>query len=410
MIKKGFILYTPMIVFTIIWGVTLSLYLLNPYQLNEIRMYTWVVILLGLSMVYLGFFTSRFLSDEFVVPKTILRDDGLPFSIESLKKFIIIFTTISLAGKIGANYLIFAEIGSFEQYFVNPAEVRTFIKETGMGNTSVNLAAFKLFSNLGSYTPIMCMLAGAIANEKKTRLLSLYPLLVAALSSVMTLQRAYFIKAYVIWLICSFIIIYYYPSLKQKQIFKQFFKRIFTFLFISLFFMFIVVFLRSLFIVTTDTQKLYDSFYIYIAGNIFLLDKYLVNDPGMLYGASLFRSLIKWFAAFGIMEKADIIHPHYEFHRIYNTWGNTFTYLRMIYDDFQLIGVIIVSYIWGWFGFFSMKKYFEKFSFVRFGLAALIILSFFWSFYGFNLIHITAWVWKLFLLSIIDKLYLRKRA
>lgn len=210
------------------------------------------------------------------------------------------------------------------------------------------------------------------------------------------------------WLACAFIILYYYPSTIQKQAFKRFIRKLFYFILISGLFIFLMIFIRHLFSPTTNFEKLFNSFYIYSAGNIFLLDKYLILEHNPLYGLSLFRSFVSWFARFGLMEPSSIIAPHYEFYKIYNVLGNTFTYIRFLYEDFGIYGVIVLSYAWGWFGFFIMTKFLEKFSFLRLGITSMIMFSFFWSFYGFSLIHITTMIWKLFLLYLIDLAFLNK--
>jgi len=77
-----------------------------------------------------------------------------------------------------------------------------------------------------------------------------------------------------------------------------------------------------------------------------------------------------------LIEKSTLLSPHYEFYRLYDVVGNTFTYIRIPYEDFGLIGVIIFSYFWGMVGFFILKKYLDRFSLVRVYLSALIIYSF----------------------------------
>ena len=407
MINRNLVLYSPISVFTSIWFVTIALYVLNPFQLDPIRTYTWFVILLGLSMVYLGFITSKLLGEGFTLSFEREPIDDYPFDIVKIKKYIIIFTTISLIGKVAADYLIFKEIGNIELYLVNPRFVREFIKETQIGNTSVNLLLYKLFNYMGSLLPITIILAGAIVNIKKNRLVSIYPLSVALFQSVATLQRVYFIKQYVIWIISSFLIIYYYPSKLQKEAVRSFVKRIIWFIIFSVTFLFVVVFIRSLFNPLANLEKLYNSFYFYIAGNIYWLDIYLSFDKAALMGASIFRSFIKFFVLFGLVEPGSYLAPNYEFYRLYDTMGNTYTYLRVPYEDFKLLGVMFISYLWGMLGYFAMRVYLNRFSFIRFGFAGLVILSFFWSFYGFNLIHITAWIWKLLLLAIFNYLLLK---
>ena len=89
MIRKDIIRYSPVTVLTITWVITLFLYFLNPFNLPTIRSYTWFVLLTGISMIYLGFFTARLLNFkiEFVVKSEV--KDEFPFSIEKIRKLVL---------------------------------------------------------------------------------------------------------------------------------------------------------------------------------------------------------------------------------------------------------------------------------------------------------------------------------
>ncbi len=408
MIRRGLVLFSPMIVFTITWFVTIGLYLLNPFQLDTVSIYTWFVIFAGLSMVYAGFYTAKMLSEGFVVKLHFSERGQLPFSLHNIQWIIIILSTISLIGRFGTSYMVYTQIGGIEKYLLEADAVRKFLVQTAQGNTGVNMVYYKIFSYLGSFTTIAVVLAGAVSNLKKSKLLSVYPLLVAAFHSVVTLQRVYFVKHYVIWMAVSFIIIYFYPTSEQKEAIKKFIRSVITFIFITFIFVTVVVVLRHLLVPGSQLSKIINNFYFYIAGNIFWLDKYLMTDPDVLHGTSILRSFVSWFARFGLIEEGSIMSPHYEFYKLYDTLGNTFTYLRIPYEDFSIAGVVIYSYVWGWSAFYILKKYLEKFSLVRLYLAALLIYSFFWSFFGFGLTAITTIVWKAFLFFLVDHFFLHE--
>jgi len=173
--------------------------------------------------------------------------------------------------------------------------------------------------------------------------------------------------------------------------------------------LFFVLFLRHFFVLGSDLDKLVNSFYFYTAGPVFLLDKFFASDQPLLYGSSLFRSFVHWFIAFDLVEKTALMPQHYEFYHIYNTIGNTFSYIRIPYEDFGFYGVIGVSYLWGWIAYWGFYKYLSGFSFLKVGFAAMIMLSFFWSFYGYAWSHSIGLLLMFFQLYIIDLIFLKKR-
>jgi len=408
MIRKGYILFAPITVLTITWFIAFLLYFLNPFNLEPIRGYTWFVLGTGLLLIYLGYFSAKLIGDRFSVRETYVFRESLPFYYEKIKLLVIVLTTMSLIGRIGSSYMIFLEAGGIEDYLVRPIVVRKLIVEIGQGLTGTNIWLYKLFNYLGSFTTVSIILAGAISNKKELKLISIYPLLIAAFHSITTLERTYFVKHYIIWISVSFIIIYFYPTEEQRKALISFFKRLISFIIIVSIFIVAVIFLRHVLVPGSQLDKVLNSFYFYIAGNIFWLDKYFINDPGMMHGMSLFRSFISWFVRLGLLESSAIIAPHYEFYKLYNIMGNTFTYIRFLYEDFGIIGVISFSYLLGWSGYVVMKQYLKSFSFLKLGLASMIIFAFFWTFYGFSLIHVTTMVWKLFILGLIDLFLLKK--
>ena len=406
--RRSLIIYSPIAVLTSIWGLIFFLYFLNPFDFIEIRSYTWIVVFLGLTMIFLGFFTAKFLQEGFLTKDFLIEQSNYPFSLDILRKFILVFTTISLIGRIGDTYLVIKALKDVELFIINPQLVREFLIDVSMGKTSINMMLYRGFNYMGSFTTICVIAAGAISTINKNRFISIYPLLVAAFHSIATLQRVYFIKHYVIWMACAFLAIYFYPFDIQKDALKKFVKKFIFFISIGIFFILAVLVLRHLFSPTTDWQKVVNSFYFYSAGNIFLLDKYLITDPQPLYGLSLFRSFISWFVRFGLLDARSIIAPHYEFYKIYDVLGNTFTYLRIFYEDFNIFGVVFLSYIWGALGYYVISLYSKKFSFFRLGLSSLFIYSFFWSFYGFGLVHVTTLLWKFIQFILLDKFLLYK--
>ena len=409
MIRRGLLLYSPIIILSISWIIILSLYFLNPFHLPWIRDYTLFVLFMGISMIYLGFFTAKLIGEQFTVYEQVKVSNDFPFSVEHIKWLVLIITIISLIGVLGRTYLVVNQLGGFEDFFTNPTYVRKFLIKVEEGDSLVNKSLFKLFSYMGSLNTITVIMGGAISTLKlkNIRIITLLPVVVAALHSLAGLQRVYFVKHYVLWIACAFLFTYYIPASVQKEAIKNLIKKILYFVVISVFFIVFVVVLRHLLVPGSKFETLINGFYIYTAGNIFLLDRYLISDPIYYYGLSFLRSFIKWFVAFDLMEKSSIIAPHYKFYRIIDSEGNTFTYLRMLYEDFSIFGVMIISYIWGWVAYYVVKIFLQKFSFFRLGLASMMIYSLLWSFYGFAWSHITAYILFQFQLYLVDYFYVK---
>ena len=114
-------------------------------------------------------------------------------------------------------------------YLYNSREVRKALIIVEKGGGGINVPLYKLFSHMASLNTISIILAGAISTIKKNKIIALLPVVVAAIYSLATLQRVYFLKHYIIWLACAFIFIYYHPKDLQKEAFKSFLKKVLTF-------------------------------------------------------------------------------------------------------------------------------------------------------------------------------------
>ena len=402
--RKSFVEFLPIYVLTFIWLLTFSLYFWNPFHLPDIRTFTWVVLLTGISMIYIGYFSGIALSSgfSFQIKVTVPNRSDFPFPVKSLKRLLFIFSTISLIGVLGRIYIVMEEIGGIEKFILDPAFTRQFIIQVKTGEESVNLFAFKIFSYMRSFMFACIVVGGILYTIPKCKLISIYPLIVAFIAAVLDFQRGTFIGHYIHWLISAFIFVYYQPKFFQKRAFRSILRQIIYFIIIFALFSLFVLLLRFFFKNPTNLILIVNSFYFYISGNIWILDKYLVLDPQPLYGLSNFRTIVSWFSALGLADKSSVLPPHYEFYPIYNTAMNTFTFVRIIYEDFKFPGIVFISYLWGMFTFISVKAFVRRFSFVRVGIVVIMTFSFFWSFYTFNLIYITLNIVRLAQLAVLD--------
>ena len=402
--KKIYIEHLPIYVFSFIWCVTLSLFFLNPFDFPPISNYTWFVLICGISMVFIGFFSGKILSNDFNINihSVYNNEKELHFPVNLISKLILIFTSFSLLGILLKTYIVMNAMGGFYEYIMMPSETRDFILQIGFGEGPVNPITYKIVSYMGSLIFACVVVGGTIYTFPKKKLISVYPLFVSLIYSIVEFKRSSFVANYIYWLISAFVFIYYQPLKIQKKNIKSLFKQLIAFTIILVVFSLSILLMRYYYYTTSFKNVLINSFYFYIAGNIWFLDKFLSTDPELLYGLSLFRSIVSWFSRFGLMEKSKVLMHHYGFYTIKSVSMNTFTYIRVLYEDFGLIGVVFISYIWGIISYLVMKLYLNRFTFVRVGLVAIIVFTLIWSFYGFNLVYITSYIWRIIQLALLD--------
>ena len=410
MINRGFVLYSPLVVLFLIWSVVFILYLINPFDLSTVRTSTLFVIFAGIFSIVVGYLTPKFIKEGFSIKTAYVDVSEFPFNISTLKKVLFVLTIVSLIGLTGKMYLFIEQLQDVTSYLVKPNFIRKEFIRAEMGELAINMPLFKLFSHMGSLNPMTIVLGGVLAATpvKRSRFLSILPVIIAGLYSIALLQRVYFVKHYVIWMAASYLTIYFIPNTLKQTAKKIFIKRLVTFFIMIAVFLLFVLLIRHLFVLGSDLDKLINSFYFYTAGPVFLLEKYLVSDQPLHYGASMLRSFVHWFIALGLMEKSTLIPQHYEFYRIYNTIGNTFSYVRIPYEDFGIYGVITISYLWGWISYWVISKYLSGFSFLRIGFASMVIMSFFWSFYGYAWTHLIGIIIMFLHLYLVDLLFFKK--
>jgi len=119
---------------------------------------------------------------------------------------------------------------------------------------------------------------------------------------------------------------------------------------------------------------------------------------------SLFRNLFRWFARLGIYNPQLVFSTNYDFIWVGFNVVNTYTYLRVFYEDFGYVGMVILSFLWGWVCHWIIQKYLEKFSLYRLYFVGLIAHALLMSFYSFALLNVIAIVFILLLIRVIEYL------
>ena len=169
---------------------------------------------MGISSIAVGYMTPKFLSEGIGVKKTSIKVEDFSFNISTLKKVLFVLTLISFIGLAGKMFLFIQQLQDVTTYVLEPNFVRKEFIRAEMGELAINMPLFKLFSHMGSLNPMTVVLGGVLAASpiKRSRFLSVFPVIIAALYSIALLQRVYFVKHYIIWMAASYLMIYFIPD------------------------------------------------------------------------------------------------------------------------------------------------------------------------------------------------------
>lgn len=88
---------------------------------------------------------------------------------------------------------------------------------------------------------------------------------------------------------------------------------------------------------------------------------------------------------------------------------NTYTFVRVMYEDFQIVGVLLFSFIWGGTAKYSVIKYFEKPNYTNLYFVLLMTLSLLMSFFSFYFRNIAGPVFLLLATIVIQAIIKKTR-
>lgn len=398
----------PLIVFSSTWIVTLTLFALNPYNIRPLSETTTLIIFLSVLSVILGILISSIIFNDFFLSLKRPSKNLYFYKFDSknilkLLKISIVFTIIGIFFEL----IVIDQIsGNIIEYFSNPILGRKIYVES----ITNSIKDWNIFQSIANYfldfNYFSSILAGAylsISSNKKKY--SFIPIFLALLISIITFQRFFFVQNFSIWLFSIIIISNVLSPKLQKNALKLFYK---TFITVGIFFLvfsFALISLRATFgkeniNIEKISEYVVKSNYLYVAGNLGGLNNYIdknENKP-MKLGSSTFRGVEKWLARFGAIESNEVMGSNYEFTKVAKGWVNTYSFMRIFYEDFGFIGVIILSFLWGFVGNLLFNRIIRKFSFLLLYFVSMFLFSYFLSFYSFAF---TAFTMHIFLAAII---------
>lgn len=410
---KKFYIHLPILILLVEWVAVIYLHYTNPYHFIVMSKGTLGIIVTGLVFIILGYYLvhSFYINDN----RMLLGDQhSIKLDEAFIGKFILVFSFIVVIGLI----LIVKEVAkitnNLSMYFDNPFMVREKIISMSAGEISgISKASYTIGSYLGTFMYPLSVLGGIMVAQKSPwRFTGIIPFLLVIVYSLINLSRFGLITSMGLWF---FSLIYYGIYInyndRKKLTYKTAFFLLLAVVFIMIFFISIIK-LRTFSMLNIEywAQR---SIYSYFSGSGAAFEKFLFNEPTMTFGASSFRSLVKWFARVGLLDNSIVMGAHNSFYNVSRGIPmslNTYTFAKSPYEDFGIIGVSVISLLWGMFVRFSIEKCFRKFSIINLFFVSLGLLSLFMSFYEFFFHGIVMFIYWFILLKFIEEYLILKGA
>lgn len=366
--------FNPLSIYSFIWMSMILLYELRLIPFADLRIETWVVILLGFISFLLGILTIYFARGIFkknntsssTIPK-ILLDDGL-----TIKYAVVFLSIIGFYSAIQHWAVLIDEFGSIVGVLLNATK---YYRMRVAGEIKGVVPYIFIASYIGIF------LSGIYtAYKKKLTFVAILPILAVILKEIANLGRAGILLGLVEFMTVFILFRYLLSRIHKGDIIKK--SRI----------LFAVLIILSLMvggaILVKSVRNPIDSFqgtsrglqsfegnvilspsiYLYTCSHLGVLNKYLEKDNEVgHWGEHTFLPIYNLISKFGVLEHPSFFQKGY----FIPMWTNTGTYLRELDADFGKAGVLIFPYLLGFIITFLWFKFFESGS-----LMSLILLTY----------------------------------
>lgn len=414
-------IFFPLFIFIGIWIFVLVLYFTSPYQYNEISLKGWIYIFLSLSSFIMGYILYSILSIENIEPfkndlNTFHNTARLAVQIDTriIKYVILIISIITMVGILWKLNILGGYVGGIWEYLKNPIRARFYVTLTA----GKIVEGYNIYDSIASYLMnlnlVNNMFGGLFfAAANRSKFYAWLPVVMTVLISVITFQRYLFLLSITIWMISALYIVYHLSPEEGLKAYKRF--KI-SFILITIIFLLFIV---SLLFVRLDLgaenkeewgeikvgELVLRNLHSYLVGNIVNFDNFIHRASKYYYGSSLFRNLFKWFARIGLYEEANVIGTGYEFSDVGFISLNTYSYMRIFYEDYGVFGLIGLSFMWGVGTCWVVAWYLKKFSLYRLYYLSLICHSLLMSFFSFSLLNIVVIIYASMVIFIINYIF-----
>ncbi len=402
-----------MLIFIGIWLFIYVIYLVQPFEVDRIRGFTWLVLLTSNMSVIFGYYIPYHLHRFGKSFYSRQRTELLRFDNRKLMIIVVTIFLLSLIGNLAYIYLHSLEAGGLFEYFTRPWMARDITVMKAKEATvewKYYESVFSFFINLNY---IGALFGGIFfATSKKYRFLAFLPLLLGFSQSVSTFTRRFVMESTFIWMISAFYVSVFITKESRKRVLSALLKiLVFMLSLIAVYFISIVTFRTHVLMkYYGQTGKIIEyigqNLYSYMVGHIVMLDWYLMEDVDLYYGTSLLKNLFKWFNLIGIYDNPKTI-PYmfwpYEFIRSKYIMMNTFTYIRIFYEDFGIGGLLVMSFLLGVAAYKLVVHYLKRFSLVKLFILSILCYNLFISFFDFYTRRLFVPIYCCILLLIIER-------
>jgi oligosaccharide repeat unit polymerase len=276
-----------------------------------------------------------------------------------------------------------------------------------------NRSLYKLGSYLITWLYPLAVLSGFhFSLSRHRRWISSIPILLTFVISIIFIKRFTLFTVIGLWFLSALYSSYFSRPNLQKLLRKQLLMISGLVIFALFGFSYWIVSLRSFYL--KDIAELFkENIYSYFAGTLSALEKYLLihGDEPMSMGVSSFRSVMKWLAKLGLFERDAVQVVHSDFVNIgtgHRQYINTYTYVKVLFEDFGIIGVFFVSTVWGGFTRYANQRLSQKFTLKSLMLLAVLNFSLIMTFYEFYFEGISTIILWFLYMSIVE--YYLKRS
>lgn len=401
------------VVFCTVWILVSILYSFNPYNYYSLSSETLSIVGITLLSGVLGLILSTLFVRNgkiyIFLPQNSKR--FINFNYVNLRKLQLILILFGFIGAISLLLIFSSQADGIVDYLKNPVKARYIVV-----NSSEKIGrGWNVLQSLATYMTdliyVSSITGGILFVRGKNTFHSILPLILSLLVSLFTFQRFFIINNFVLWF-TSIVLVYPFMELSEKANLRKKILKLITFSsFVLMLFSFTVINLRVSYgekniSLEKVTDVAIESNYTYFAGNIVSLDNFIQQNQSYKKGMVIFREFFKWFARFGLWDENDLVKGKNKFTDIGPTEVNTYTFIRRLYEDFGLIGTVILTFFWTFTVNFVSSNYFNKFSLLRLYLTSVLIFSLFMSFYDFTLIKYPFYLFMAILIFFIENVLL----
>lgn len=397
--------FSPLFLFLSVWTAIVIIHQVSPVHLYSISPGT--IFISVASIISLGFgyiFYRIYYSD---IPIHLFSGSENQIIEINYKKILIFVISLNIIVGISLYfYLIYLaeERGNILRYFLNPIMSRMLVVKTMKEenwNFTLALASYGTSLNI-----VNLVMSGILFTSKKIiyKLISLGSLILGIAISLINFSRYSLIYMILNWILSMFLFSYWLGQDRRKKILKSMLIIVLVSIILIFTAFYVIISMRYFTVTETEISKTFtEQLFYYVTGNIVALDIYLTHDHTLLHGKGVFRSITKWLSRIGLMDENAVISWKYNFVKISPQFiSNVFSYIRPLYEDFGVYGLLILSFLWGFFTAKILDNYLLNFSLVKHYLSVFLSFSFLMSFYGFNLLGITEILYFVIVFKILE--------